>query len=304
MPDRKHLEAYMRKMLFIYNPRSGKGVVGSKLSGIIEIFTKAGIDVIAHPTQSETDAKETAMRMAGEVDIITAAGGDGTLEEVAEGVYLSGKKVPIGIIPTGSTNDFASSTEIPKDIIEAANNIIEGVAEDVDLGMFNDGHFIYIAAFGLFTDVSYTTDQNLKNVLGHAAYLIEAGKKLFNVPVYNMHVKSEEMEFSGKFAYGMITNGRSIGGIKDLAWKQVDLSDGLFEVTLVKPPENILVLSKIFEKLMSGEPSDYIIKFRTGRLEIEAEEDVAWTTDGESAGTFKKVEIENISNAISFIVPN
>ena len=154
-----------------------------------------------------------------------------------------------------------------------------------DLGQFNNRHFIYVAAFGWFTDVSYTTDQNLKNMLGHTAYILEAGKRLFKMPEYKITVKTDEMEFTENIVYGMISNTRSVGGLKDFAWKDVDMDDGLFEVTLAKTPQNILELSEAVTSLLNTEPCDKIIRFKTSHIELISEEEIKWTIDGEEAET-------------------
>ena len=153
------------RMLFIFNPRSGKGQIRNKLMDIIDVFVKGGYEVIVHPTQGAKDAEKMAKIMAEEVDLIVCSGGDGTLDEVVTGLMEINANVPLGYIPAGSTNDFASSLEIPRDMVKAAQDIVDGHLFSVDVGSFNEDNFIYVAAFGMFTDVSYQTSQDLKNIL-------------------------------------------------------------------------------------------------------------------------------------------
>ena len=156
-----------KKMLFIFNPFSGKAQIKSKLFEIIDVFVKGGYEVIVHPTQAVGDGFEKTKELAPQVDLVVCSGGDGTLDEVVSGLMEVDQRVPIGYIPAGSTNDFANSLSISKDMVQAAKDIIEGNLYSCDVGAFNNDSFVYIAAFGLFTDVSYETDQHMKNILGH-----------------------------------------------------------------------------------------------------------------------------------------
>ena len=208
--------------------------------------------------------------------------------------------VPIGYIPAGSTNDFATSLFMPKNMTEAAAMIMEEELYHCDIGRFNSQTFAYIAAFGLFTDVSYETDQDLKNVLGHAAYVLEGVKSLFNIKSYHMKVSSEEIEVEDDFMMGMISNSRSIGGFKNLTGKNVDMNDGYFEVTLIKMPKNPLELQEIMTALVVGrDNTDLVHSFKSKKITIETEEEVPWTLDGEFGGSHTAVEIENMHKALN-----
>lgn len=292
----------LKKLLFIYNSKAGKANLKSSVADIIDIFTKAGYSVTAHPTQTTGDAYLVAKEYAGSFDMIVCAGGDGTLGEVSSGVYSSGSQVTMGYIPAGSTNDFAASISLPKSPTAAAKNIVNGKPHFFDLGKFNERHFIYVAAFGWFTDVSYSTDQNLKNMLGHTAYILEAGKRLFKMPEYKITVKTDDSEFTESIVYGMISNTRSVGGLKDFAWKDVDMDDGLFEVTLAKTPQNILELSEAVTSLLNTEPCDKIIRFKTSHIELYSEEEIKWTIDGEEAEAGTAFVADNLHNALKIMV--
>jgi YegS/Rv2252/BmrU family lipid kinase len=274
-----------------------------KLSDIIDIFTKAGYEVIVHPTQEAMDAARTVMEYADSIDLLVASGGDGTLDEVVDGVMKVRPQLPIGYIPTGSTNDFGSSLGISTDPVRAAEDIAVGKVYPCDVGSFNYKSFVYIAAFGLFTDVAYQTDQTLKNTIGYGAYLIEAGKRLFKVPNYRLKVVADDRTLDDDFVYGMITNSRSVGGMRNLPGENVDLSDGLFEVRLVYPPGNPIELSEVIGTLLNPKQnSPLVATFKTHRLHIESNEEVAWTLDGEYGGTYRTIDIANRKQALHILL--
>ncbi len=292
-----------KKLLFIFNPRSGKGLIRSKLLDIIDVFVKGGYEVITHPTQCHGDAEERVEQMAKDVDLIVCSGGDGTLDEVVTGRMKADADVPIGYIPSGSTNDFASSLEISRDMVKAAKDIIDGKLYSVDVGAFNDDNFIYVAAFGLFTDVSYQTDQNLKNILGHLAYIMEGAKRIFDVKSYHVHVRANGNEYEDEYIYGMVTNSHSVGGFKNLIGSGVEMDDGLFEVTLIKKPKNVIELNEIvFALLKEEDVTDMIDAFKTNRLELCFDEAIPWTLDGEYGGAHEKVVIKNKKQALDILI--
>lgn len=287
-------------MLFVFNPKAGKGKIKTNLLDIVDIFNKSEYEVIIHATQEPKDAYKKAKEYADSVDLIVCSGGDGTLDEVVTGIMEKESSVPIGYIPAGSTNDFANSLFMPKDMTAVAAMIMEEELYHCDIGRFNSQTFAYIAAFGLFTDVSYETDQDLKNILGHLAYLLEGMKRLFDIKSFHMKVHSEEVDIEDDFIYGMVTNSRSVGGFKNLAGKNVDMNDGLFEVTLITRPKNPLELQEIMASLVIAEDnSDLIYSFKTRKITIESEDEVPWTLDGEFGGNHSIVEIENKHEALN-----
>ena len=282
-----------KKLVFIFNPKAGKGKIKTSLMEIVDIFNKCGYEVIIRATQAPRDAYEQVKKYADQVDLIVCSGGDGTLDEVVTGITEVGSNVPIGYIPAGSTNDFANSLFMPKNMLDAASMIMDGEIYKCDVGRFNHQTFAYVAAFGLFTDVSYETSQDLKNILGHLAYVLEGAKRLLDIKSYHMKVVTESGVIEDNFIYGMVTNSRSVGGFKNLT-KDVDMNDGLFEVTLIVQPKNPLEMQEIIRNLLSMEDnSDLIYSFKARKLTIEADEAVAWTLDGEYGGSPEVVEIEN-----------
>ncbi len=294
-----------KKLLFIFNPCSGKGQIKNKLMDIIDIMVKAGYEVTVHSTQDREDAMRKVKEEAKDYDLVVCSGGDGTLDEAVTGMMQSEKKVPLGYIPAGSTNDFANSLKIPKNILKAAHVAVEGRTFPVDVGYFNGDSFIYIAAFGLFTDVSYQTSQELKNILGHAAYILEGAKRLHNIPSYKMRVEYDGNVIEDEFAYGMITNSVSVGGFKKLTGKNVLLDDGLFEVTLIKMPKNPVEWNEILVCLTSlKDDSDLIYTFKTDCVKFLPEDVIPWTLDGEFGGDHKNVIVKNVHKALEIMVKN
>lgn len=291
-----------KTLLFVYNPKSGRALIRSKLADILDIFAAAGYEITIVPTQAHDDAREIIAGRSEKFDMVVCSGGDGTLDEIVTGMIQSGFCTPIGYIPAGSTNDFGKSLSIPKNMVQAAKNIVQGKAFPCDYGQFNDDVFVYIAAFGLFTDVSYETGQEIKNVLGHMAYLLEGMKRLSSIRSFRMKVSWEGKSVEEDFIFGMITNSISVGGFKNITGKNVKLDDGVFEVTLIKNPRNPVELSNIMLSLLNRNiDTDTMYCFRTAHLELESEEPVAWTLDGENGGQHTKVEIKNICRGIEII---
>jgi len=294
-----------KKMLFIYNPRAGKAKIRSNLLDIIDIFTKADYEVTAYPTQSKGDGRiAVAERKIGYYDLVVCCGGDGTLDEVVTGMMQCERKIPIGYVPAGSTNDFANSLHIPKNMIDAAQVIVGGKTFGCDIGTFNDDIFVYIAAFGIFTEVSYETSQDVKNILGHMAYILEGMRRLSSIKSYKMKVESDELSVEGEFLFGMVTNSTSVGGFKRITGKYVQLDDGEFEVTLIKMPNNPMELNLIMAALINRNiNTDCMYCFKARELRISSGEEVAWTLDGEFGGAHRIVEIRNRRQALSIKVP-
>lgn len=294
----------MKKLLFVFNPYAGKGLIKTNLCDIIDIFTKGGYEVVAYPTQAAMDGYKKVKNDGSSYDLIVASGGDGTLSEVVKALMEHEDKIPLGYIPAGSTNDFASSMDIPKKMITAAKAIIDGVYFDYDVGELNGEYYVYVAGFGAFTDVSYETSQNAKNTFGHAAYIMEAVKRLNKITGQQMRIEHDGEVIEGSFILGLITNTVSVGGMRKLIAKGVCFDDGLFEITLVKTPTNIISLQKAISGALLNKLNDEknFITFRSSRIKFIAENEVPWTLDGESGGVHKEVEIINHKRALRLIV--
>jgi YegS/Rv2252/BmrU family lipid kinase len=301
-----------KRALFVLNPHSGKGLIKNHVLDIVDILTKADYEVTVYPTQCQGDAVKKVKERKKKYDMIVCSGGDGTLDEIVTGIIQSGFNTTIGYIPAGSTNDFASSLHIPSDMKKSAKIAAEGNIFPCDVGRFNDDVFVYIAAFGLFTEVSYGTPQEMKNTFGHMAYVLEGIKHLQNIRSYHLKVTyttedNEENVIEDDFIFGMVTNSFSVGGFKGLTGNvfkgQVALNDGLFEVTLIKNPKNPVELNSILAALaIENIDTEYMYSFKSGRIVIESEDEVAWTLDGEFGGNHTNVEIRNEKEAINIKV--
>lgn len=298
-------EGLMKRLLFIYNPHAGKGLLKPKLSDVIDIFVKAGYEVVTYPTQAYRDAYKKVLRYEiNSYDLVVCSGGDGTIDEVVTGMMQRGDRSPIGYIPTGTTNDFANSLHIPKGLLSAADNAVNGSVFPCDVGKFNEDIFVYIAAFGLFTDVSYQTKQEVKNVLGHLAYVLEGTKRLFNVPSYRIKVTYDGKTIEDEFIFGMVTNSRSVGGFRNMVGKQVVFDDGVFEVTLIKMPKNPLELQEIVAALLIEQvDTKHMYSFKAGNIVFESLEEIPWTLDGEFGGAHDRVEVQNLNRQLEIMVP-
>lgn len=293
----------MKKLLFVVNGHSGKGQIKNKLLDIIDIMIKEGYHVQVHTTQEREDATKVVREQAKYYDLVVCSGGDGTLDEAVTGMMQSEVRTPLGYIPAGSTNDFANSLEIPKDMIQAAKTAVLGVPFSCDVGEFNGDYFIYVAAFGIFTDVSYATSQELKNALGHVAYILEGAKRLYTIKTYHMRVEYDGNEIEGDFLLGMITNSTSVGGFKNMTGKDVKLDDGLFEVTLIHKPKNIIELNTIIASLTNlKDETDLIDSFRAESVKFYSEEEIPWTLDGEFGGDHKEVQIKDHCKAVDIMI--
>ena len=293
----------MKKLLFVVNGHSGTGQIKNKLLDIIDIMIKEGYHVQVHTTQEREDATKVVREQAKYYDLVVCSGGDGTLDEAVTGMMQSEVRTPLGYIPAGSTNDFANSLEIPKDMIQAAKTAVLGVPFSCDVGEFNGDYFIYVAAFGIFTDVSYATSQELKNALGHVAYILEGAKRLHTIKSYHMRVEYDGNEIEGDFLLGMITNSTSVGGFKNMTGKDVKLDDGLFEVTLIHKPKNIIELNTIIASLTNlKDETDLIDSFRADSVKFYSEEEIPWTLDGEFGGDHKEVQIKDHCKAVDIMI--
>lgn len=302
------------KVYYIVNLNSGKSVIGTKLGTVIDILTKSGIETTIYSTQFQGDAvlKAKDAGESGIYDCILCSGGDGTFSEVVGGVMNSGKNIPIGYIPSGSTNDFARGLGIPLNIEKSAKAFCDGKQVLCDVGTCNDKVFLYVAAFGVFTDISYETPQNIKNILGHVAYIFNGISKLgkytemsCNMKIEYISEEDESITIEDNFVYGMVTNSSSVAGFLSLDNFLYD--DGVFEVTLVRKPKNLIDLHKIVTSLnniLGGADKDVFVSFRAKKAVFTMldDKDIPWTIDGEFGGKEKIHVIENKRRATTLIV--
>lgn len=290
-------------MLFIYNPHAGKGRVKTRLADLQDAFARAGWLIIAHPTQGPGDAAAAAAELGGSVDRVVCCGGDGTLHEVISGLMALKHRPEIGYIPAGTTNDFSRNLRLPRGMDARAETAAAGCPRPVDVGRFNDQYFIYVAAFGAFTDVSYDTPQSFKNLFGHLAYVLEGAARLPNLHSYHLTVESDAGREEGDFIYGMVSNTVSVGGFQSRG-HNVSLDDGLFEVVLIRFPQNPAQFQSILTYLMQGGTGDaggMVTQLRTANLRVTSQAPLPWTLDGEYGGDPTDTRIQVVKQTVSIV---
>lgn len=293
----------MKNLLFIINPHSGRGKIKENLMECLNIFSQEGYITSVYLTQEAGQAEQIAKQYASAFSRIVAAGGDGTLNEVVNGLMGLEKCPEIGYIPVGTTNDFGNSLGIPSIPEDAAKIAVTGTIFNLDVGRFDARYFTYIAAFGAFTGVSYSTPQPTKNLLGHAAYVLEGIRSLPSIKAYHLKLTCEETTIEGDFIYGMVTNATTVGGVLNVSNEEVEMDDGLFEVLLIHQPENPMQLQGIITLLLAQDlSSNAICHFKTKTVTFEMDEAMPWTLDGEYGGTPKTVRIENCRRVLPVVV--
>ena len=292
----------MKKLLFVMNPYAGTRRANKYLPEIITTFNRAGYEVTAYMTAGPGDGARMVQQRCGDMDLVVCAGGDGTFNETISGILRSGVKVPIGYIPCGSTNDFASSLHLPGDILQAARHIVEGEPVPYDVGRFGDRYFSYVASFGAFTRASYATPQNVKNALGHTAYLLEGIQELSQIRKAHVRFDTEDQVVEDDFLFGAISNSTSVGGILTLDPKQVDMGDGKFELLLIRAPRDFAELSECLRALQTQKYNcDMITFLSASRVRVTADAGMPWTLDGEREEGHAAVDAVNLHHAIELI---
>lgn len=295
----------MKKILFVVNPVAGKMMSAKYMMDILRIFNANDALPTVYTTKSSGDAGRYVEVNAAGYDRIVCCGGDGTFSEVVSGIIKANVNTPIGYIAAGSTNDLARTLGIPTDIKKAAENAVCGEPFGIDIGNINDSKiFTYVASFGLFTKTSYSTPQELKNILGHLAYLLEGVKELSNIKGYNMTIKTDSETVKGEFIFGAITNSLSIGGVFKYPRSRVSLNDGNFEVMMIKRPKDLVELGNIVASMNSGTFNDKNILFvQAPKLSVKIDSPCPFTLDGEYGGDYTEMEIENIKEKVTILLP-
>ncbi|MBQ3528517.1 MAG: diacylglycerol kinase family lipid kinase [Clostridia bacterium] len=292
----------MKKMLFIINSVSGKLALEDTLMKVVDTFSKADYDITIHLTRGNGDIEGLLHDRGKEFDLIVCCGGDGTLNIVASSVFKEGLKTKIGYIPGGTTNDFAASHNIDTVTTSAAVQIAEGIEREVDLGILNDTPFIYVAAFGLFSDVSYQTGRELKQTIGHAAYVLEGIKSFAKAKAYELRIEHDGEVIDGSFIYGMISNSRRIGGFELPLLKNILYDDGEMEVTLIRKPQNAQETQRLLNSFLYQTADDEMVyMFKASSLRIESVDEIPWSIDGEFGGTTTEANIKVMPAAIRMI---
>lgn len=295
----------MEKILFVVNPVAGKMMSSKYMMDILRIFNANDALPTVYTTKSSGDAGRYVEANASGYDRIVCCGGDGTFSEVVSGIIKANVNTPIGYIAAGSTNDLARTLGIPTDIKKAAENAVCGEPFGIDIGNINDSKiFTYVASFGLFTKTSYSTPQELKNILGHLAYLLEGVKELSNIKGYNMTIKTDSETVKGEFIFGAITNSLSIGGVFKYPRSRVSLNDGNFEIMMIKRPKDLVELGNIVASMNSGTFNDKNILFvQAPKLSVKIDSPCPFTLDGEYGGDYTQMEIENLKEKVTILLP-
>ncbi len=290
-----------KKLLLIVNPCAGQKKANRYMVNIINTFNRAKYEVITYITEKSGDGESAAKHYASKVDCVVCCGGDGTFNETMSGVLKSGAKVPIGYIPAGSTNDFASSMNISSNIMQATRDIVMGEPTDLDIGRFNERYFSYVASFGAFTKTSYATPQDLKNALGHTAYLLEGIQEITQLKTYHLRFELSGGEvIEDDFVFGAISNSTSVGGVLNLSKDRVDLHDGKLEVLLVRPPKNLKELTDCARAVQKQTYDCEMLTFlKAEEIRVIAPADVKWSLDGEKEEGGEDIRIKCLHHEIS-----
>ena len=289
----------VKKLLLLINPVTGKRALEDDLMRIMDIFSRGGYDTTVHLTKNAEDMVETAKNDGGKYDVVVCCGGDGTLNMVTGAVYESGNKAVIGYIPGGTTNDFANTRNISTVVTGAAQQIVDGEVRDIDLGVLNGKTFVYVAAFGMFSELSYVTTREKKQNMGYAAYLMGGIKSIAHTKPFHLHIEYGDTVIDDDFIYGMVSNSKRIGGMQLPIIKNVLYDDGEMEITLVKKPKNPADTQRLINCLVTQiADEDAVYSFKTSKLRITCDTEVPWSLDGEFGGSFTDMTVEVKGSAV------
>lgn len=293
----------MKKLLLIINPMAGRNQAQTELYKMVKVFSAADYEVTVYPTRKRLDCTNKVINDAGRFDLVVCCGGDGTLNEMVSGMMQRTERIPMGYIPLGSTNDLACSLHIPLKVEEAARHCVSGTEFHMDVGSLGGRYFNYIAAFGAFTEASYATPQEIKNALGHLAYVLEGIKSVAKIQPIHVKVTADDNVLEEDYLFGAVSNTTSLGGILKLNANDVLLDDGKYELLLVKNPQNAMESQAMLGALVSQNfegPSIRMMK--ASQIRFESDHEISWTLDGEFGGASKDTLIVNNKNAITLMI--
>lgn len=292
----------MKQMLLIVNPVAGQKKAVKHLAELIDVFNRAEYEVKVYITSQENDAEKITGFLKQPLDLVVCCGGDGTLNATVNMMLKEKRSIPIGYIPAGSTNDFASTLGLPGDVVGAAKQIVNGTPQQYDIGKFRDRYFTYVASFGAFTKTSYSTSQNIKNSLGHMAYVLEGIQEISKIRKWHLKLETDTEVIEDDYLFGAICNSTSVGGVLTLKPDMVDMGDGKFEVLLVRAPKNLTEVGECIAALTAQTYDCGMITFRsTGSMQITTEADMLWSLDGERMEGEERIRIENLHRGITLI---
>ena len=295
-----------KSLLVIVNPVAGRGMYRQGLGEALHILYSAGYVPTVRFTTRAGEAVDLAAEGGAQYDALCCLGGDGTLSDVVTGLMRvpAGQRPPLGYFPLGTANDVATTLRLPKnDPAAAARRMVESSPRPWDVGDMGGGcYFTYVAAFGAFTDVSYETSQQSKQALGHLAYLLEGVNRLAKLPHYQTRVELDGQALEGNFIFGGVTNSTSVAGLVKLDQNLVSLDDGLFEVSLVRFPENLADMNKLMAEVAARKYDGEMFSIRRSQsVRFIFAESVPFTRDGEPGGSYEDLLIENRRAALTLL---
>lgn len=288
----------MKKLLFVINPKSGRKGSKKNLIDALEVFSKNNYFVEVYITKGKLDAYHYIKENGAKYDVVAVCGGDGTANEATNALMEIEKDIPLGYFPMGTMNDFGSNFGLTNDFKETANKICEGKTEEFDVGLFENRYFNYVAGFGAFCDVSYTTDAESKQTLGNLAYIIEGISKLPNLRPYHTKLDIDGEKIEMDILFGLIINGNRVAGLELVEKNDQSYRDGLFDVLLIEHTPKPLELINYLGMLNPNEKTKYIHRYKGSKIIIETDEPLSWTLDGEGFETDGKVEISNYNKEL------
>lgn len=295
----------MKKLFLIVNPRAGMGKIKNSLLNVIEILSDAGYEITVKPTKNRFDATKISASIDSSYSAVVCCGGDGTLNETIAGLMQNKNRFTLGYIPSGTLNEWSTGLHIPKNIKKAAQVIAQNNPISIDIGSFDDRFFAYTASFGAFTESSYSTPQDIKNMFGQLAYVFEGIKSLSNIKPIALKFDADGKIYSGNYIFGAITNSLSVGGVVKFDENKIKMNDGLFEVLLIKKPNSLIDLQKILDAILRKdlEGKKNIEFFKASKIKIIGSCEVDWTLDGEHAVSGATTLVQNIQNGITLFLP-
>lgn len=293
----------MKKVLLIINPMAGRNQAQAELYKMVRVLSDGGYEVTVYPTRARMDCARKVREDAGRFDLVVCSGGDGTLNEMVSGMMQREDRIPMGYIPLGSTNDLACSLHIPLKVEEAAQHCVSGTEFHMDVGSLGGRYFNYIAAFGAFTEASYATTQEIKNALGHLAYILEGIKSVAKIQPIHVKVTADHAVYESDYLFGAVSNTTSLGGILKLDPQKVLLDDGMYELLLVKNPQNAFEAQTMLTELVAQNyDGNYVKMIKASRIRFESDHEISWTIDGEFGGASSDTLIINNQNAITLMI--
>ena len=293
-----------RQILLIVNPKAGKGKMQKKITAIEKDLIKTGYNVEIIYTQKKYSAKEVIKKYKKKIDIIICCGGDGTVNDMINGVMELEDKPEISFIPLGTINDFARTIGLNKLRFYLPDILKKYTKKKSDIGKFNKKYFNYVVAFGAFTPVSYVTNQKIKKIFGKLAYFIVAIKYCFKIKTYKIKLEIDDEEIERECIYGSVSNSKSIGGFQWFRKRDISIQDGKFEVLLInKPKYKIQYISILFDIIFKRYQSKNFFYKQGSKIEIESNKHITWTIDGEFGGRTKEAKIINYQEAVTFVIP-